>query len=178
MMSFYVRTAIDPEQILRSINGVVAEIDPDLPVDNLRTMPQQIKQNVFLDRLIGTMSTAFASLATVLAAIGLYGVLAFTVSQRTKEFGLRMALGADGARLRRMVLRQVALMAATGGLAGLGMAWFIGGAAESVLYQMQGHDPVVFGAAFLLLTAVALGAGYIPALRASQADPMKALRYD
>jgi predicted permease len=177
-MSFYIRTEIDPEQFLRSINSIVSKVDPNLPVEELRTMPQQVKENVFLDRFISTMSAAFAVLATLLAAIGLYGVLAFTVTQRTREFGLRMALGADGANVRRLVLKQVGVMAAIGGVAGLGMAWFIGGAAESQLFEMQGRDPVVFAAAFVVLGLVALTAGFVPALRASRVNPMKALRWE
>lgn len=177
-MSFYIRTAIDPEQFMRSINGIVSKVDANLPVEQLRTMPQQVQDNVFLDRLISTMSAAFAVLATLLAAIGLYGVLAFTVTQRTREFGLRMALGADGANVRRLVLKQVGLMALIGGLVGLGLAWAIGGAAESQLFEMQGRDPVVFTAAFLVLGLVALTAGFVPALRASRVNPMKALRWE
>lgn len=163
---------------MRSINGIVSRVDANLPVEGLRTMPQQVEENVFLDRLISTMSAAFAVLATLLAAIGLYGVLAFTVTQRTREFGLRMALGADGANVRRLVLKQVGLMALIGGLVGFGLAWAIGGAAESQLFEMQGRDPVVFTAAFLVLGLVALTAGFVPALRASRVNPMKALRWE
>jgi ABC-type antimicrobial peptide transport system permease subunit len=105
-------------------------------------------------------------------------VLAFTVTQRTREFGLRMALGADGANVRRLVLKQVGLMALIGGLVGFGLAWAIGGAAESQLFEMQGRDPVVFTAAFLVLGLVALTAGFVPALRASRVNPMKALRWE
>jgi predicted permease len=177
-MSFYIRTAIEPEQFLRSVQAVVTNVDADLPVEDLRTMPQQVKENVFLDRFVSTMSAAFAALATLLAAVGLYGVLTFTVTERTREFGLRMALGADAANLRSVVLRQVALMAVIGGLAGFGMAWGIGGAAESLLFEMQGRDPMVLGAAFAIHGIVALGAGYLPALRASRSDPKKALRWE
>jgi len=177
-MSFYVRTEIDPEQFLRSINVLVSKVDADLPVEELRTMPEQVRENVFLDRFISTMSAAFAALATLLAAIGLYGVLAFTVTQRTREFGLRMALGADGANVRMLVLRQVAAMAVIGGIVGFGLAWAIGGAAESQLFEMQGHDLGVFAASFIVLGVVALTAGFLPALRASRVDPMKALRWE
>jgi predicted permease len=177
-MSFYVRTAIEPGQFLKSVNTIVSKVDPNLPVEELKTMPQQARENVFLDRLISTMSAAFASLATLLAAIGLYGVLAFTVAQRTREFGLRMALGAQGSNVKALVMKQVALLAAVGGAAGLGLAWAIGGAAESQLYGMKGHDPAVFTTAFVVLGLVALGAGYIPARRASRVDPMKALRWE
>lgn len=177
-MSFYIRTAIEPEQFLKSVNTIVSKVDANLPVEELKTMPQQVRENVFLDRLISTMSAAFATLATLLAAMGLYGVLAFTVTQRTREFGLRMALGADRGTVQGLVLRQVARLAVVGGVIGLGIAWMIGGGAESQLFQMKGRDPMVFGAAFVVLSLVALGAGYLPARRASRVDPMKALRWE
>jgi len=177
-ISFYVRTSVDPEALLGTIPTVVARLDPNLPVEELKTMEMQVRDNVFVDRMITTMSTAFAALATLLAAIGLYGVLAYTVAQRTREFGLRMALGADGPRLRRMVLTQVAWMALIGGVIGLGAAIGIGRLARSLLYQMESTDPLVLAGAAVLLTAIALVSGFIPALRASRIDPMTALRYE
>ena len=177
-ISFYVRTAGDPTALLATIPKVVARLDPNLPVENLRTMPQQVRENVFLDRFISVLSTAFACLATLLAAVGLYGVLAYTVSQRTREIGLRMALGAAPARVRRMVLRQVGLMTIVGGAVGLAAAVALARLAQSLLFQMQGSDPVVLVGSAAALTLVALGAGFIPAHRASQVDPMSALRYE
>ncbi len=177
-IAFYVRTGMEPEQVLRTIPALIAGLDRDLPVEELRTMPQQVRENIFLDRLISTMSAAFAVLATLLAAIGLYGVLAFTVSQRTREFGLRMALGADGASVRGLVLRQVGLMAAVGGALGLALAYGIGREAESQLFEVQGHDPTVFAGAFVVLGLVALLAGFLPAHKASRVDPMRALRWE
>lgn len=177
-ISFYVRTETSPETFLRSIPGIVGALDSNLPVEEVRTMPQQVRENVFLDRMISTMSAAFAALATLLAAIGLYGVLAYTVTQRTREFGLRMALGADGANVRRLVLRQVGVMAAIGGAIGLALAIWIGRQAESQLFEVKGSDPVVFAAAFVLLAVVALAAGIIPAQRASKVNPMRALRWE
>ncbi len=177
-IAFYIRTRMDPNAFLRTIPDVVRRLDPDLPVEDVRTMPQQVRENVFLDRFIGTMSASFAVLATVLAAIGLYGVLAYTVSQRTREFGLRLALGADGARLRRLVLRQVGWMALGGGVLGLCLAALVGQGAESILFEVEGQDPFVFGAALLLLLLVALMAGLLPALRAARTDPMRALRWE
>jgi len=141
-------------------------------------MTAQIHENLLIDRFVTTMSAAFASLATLLAALGLYGVLAYTVTLRTREFGLRMALGADGVHVRRMVLRQVGLMTIVGAAIGLVSALALGRAAESLLYQMNARDPWVFGAATLALTVVALLAGFIPARRASRVDPMTALRYE
>ena len=108
-------------------------------------MEQQVRDNVFLDRMISTMSAGFAVLATLLAAVGLYGVLAYTVAQRTREIGLRMALGAAPNRVRAMVLRQVAVMTLIGGAVGLVGAVWAGRAAKSILYQMEGHDPLVLG---------------------------------
>jgi predicted permease len=176
--TFLVRTALAPEQLLAAIPPVVARIDANLPVEDLRTMPQQIKENVFLDRFITTLSAAFASLATLLAAIGLYGVLAYTVAQRTREIGLRMALGADGGHVRGMVLRQVGWMTLIGGIIGLAGAVGIGQLAKSLLYQMEGSDPTALAGAAIVLVLVALVAGFIPAQRASRIDPMKALRYE
>ncbi len=175
---FYVRTALDPDQVMSAVPGVIARLDPNLPVEELKTMPQQVRDNVYVDRVMSTLSAAFAALATLLAAVGLYGVLAFTVAQRTRELGLRMALGADGPRVRRMVLAQVGRMALVGGTIGLLAAIGLGKAASSQLYELEGYDPVVLVAATLLLALVALGSGFIPALRASRIDPMRALRYE
>ena len=177
-LSFYVRTTVDGDAFLQDIRRIMSRLDPNLPVDALRTMEQQARENVFLDRFISVLSAAFAMLATLLAAVGLYGVLAYTVAQRTREIGLRMALGAAPGRVRRMVLRQVGLMTIIGGIIGLGAALWIGRFAESQLYQMQGWDPFVLAGSALLLTAVATCAGLIPAHRASRVDPMTALRYE
>jgi len=141
-------------------------------------MEQQVRENVSEDRIITTLSMSFALLATVLAAIGLYGVLAYTVAQRTREFGLRMALGADGGTVRGIVMKQVGKMAIVGGLIGLAVAVAIGRFAQSLLFEIQGHDPLVLTASAIALGVVAIGAGFIPALRASKIDPMNALRYE
>ena len=177
-MTFYVRTGLAPEEVMGQITPLVARMDSDLPVDGLRTMEEQINENVFLDRFISTMSAAFAVLATILAAIGLYGVLAYTVAQRTREIGLRMALGASKDSVRGMVLKQVGRMVAIGGILGLAAAIGLGRAAESLLFGMEGFDGVVIGMVAVILGLVGFGAGYIPAMRASRVDPMQALRYE
>ena len=177
-INFYVRTAGEPEPFLANIPKVLARLDANLPVENLRTVPQQVRENVFLDRFISVLSASFASLATLLAAVGLYGVLAYTVSQRTREIGLRMALGAAPSRVRAMVLRQVGVMVLVGGVIGLAAAIGLGRFAQSLLYELQGSDPAVLAAAAVSLSLVALAAGFIPAHRASRVDPMSALRYE
>jgi len=177
-MNFHVRTSGDPNLLVRSIPGAIRRIDPNLPVEDLKTMPQQIKENVFLDRMISILSAAFAMLATILAAIGLYGVLAYSVVQRTREIGVRMALGASGANVRTMVLRQVVVMLAVGAVIGIAGAMGMAKGAQSILFQLSGADPVVMAAAVVALSLVSLGAGYVPALRASKIDPMQALRYE
>ncbi len=177
-LNFFVRTSLPPDDFLANVPKVLARLDPDLPVEELRTMPQQVRDNVFLDRFISMLSTAFACLATLLAAIGLYGVLAYTVAQRTREIGLRMALGAGPARVRTMVLAQVGRMTLVGGAVGLVAAVWLGRLAQSLLYQLTGWDPAVLTGAAVTLALVAFSAGFIPARRASLVEPMQALRYE
>lgn len=177
-MYFYARTRLPVEQLIAAIPPMMKRIDPGLPVQELRTMPQQFKENVFLDRMISVLSAAFALLATLLAAVGLYGVLAYSVSQRTREIGVRMALGADAGRVQWMVLRQVGVLVAIGTVIGALGAFAVGRAAQSLLFGLQGHDAQVFVSAVVLLAAVAFGAGWLPARRASRTQPMMALRYD
>src|SRR5207302_10105522 len=172
-----VRSA-EPAALLRALPAVLKRIDPGLPMNGLKTMPAQIRDNVSVDRLISILSASFAVLATLLAAVGLYGVLAYSVAQRTREIGVRMALGADTGRVRAMVLREMSGMMLVGSGIGLLGALGLGRAAQSLLFGLQGHDPVVFALAAVLLTLVALGAGYIPARRASLVDPVQALRYE
>jgi putative ABC transport system permease protein len=177
-MQVYVRASGDVAPVAAAITAVVKRLDPNLPIEDLETLPEQVRNNTYLDRMLTTLSAAFALLATLLAAIGLYGVLAYTVAQRTREIGLRMALGAAPDRVRRMVLRQVAMMTLVGALVGLAGALGVGKAAQSTLFQMTGADPAVLALSAAGLAVVALGAGLIPAHRASRVDPMRALKYE
>jgi len=177
-MHVYVRTSGDITQAASAIAAVVKRLDPNLPIEALETLPEQVRNNTYLDRMMTTLSAAFALLATLLAAIGLYGVLSYTVAQRTREIGLRMALGAAPNRVRGMVLRQVAIMTLVGVFVGLVGALGVGKGAQSMLFQMTGADPTVLALSAVALTLVALCAGFIPAHRASRVDPMRALKYE
>ena len=177
-ITFYVRSALEGNRLLGAIPTLMAGIDPNLPVDNLKALEQQVRENVYFDRLIGTLSAAFATLATLLAAVGLYGVLAYTVAQRTREIGVRMALGARGHNVRAMVLKQVSQMTAIGGMIGIVGAYFIGRFAQSLLFGLDGGDPYVMVGVASLIAVVAFGAGYLPARKASRVDPVHALRYE
>jgi predicted permease len=173
---FYVRTSIAPAAIIQAIPEVVARLDPNLPVAELTTLPRQVEENIYLDRMISTLSAAFAILATFLAAVGLYGVLAYNVAQRTREIGVRMALGAEGSRVQTMIIRQVGTLIAIGGAVGIAVAFGIGRAARSLLFGLAAFDGPAFAAAALTLGLVALAAGIIPARRASRIPPTEALR--
>jgi len=177
-MYFYIRSTLPTDQLLRAIPKAIKQLDANLPVERLTTLPQQVRDNVFLDRMISTLSAAFAVLATLLAAVGLYGVLAYSVAQRTREIGVRMALGATAGTVSRMVLRQVGMMTLIGAVIGIAGAIALGKGAQSLLYELKGWDPMVIALSAVLLALVALGAALIPALRASRIDPMQALRYE
>jgi predicted permease len=176
--TLYVRTSIAPHAVLQTIRAVVARLDPNLPVEQLRTMAEQVRVNENGSRVLATLAVAFAALATLLASIGLYGVLAYAVSQRTREFGVRMALGAAPGHVRRLVLRQLARITVAGAIVGVAGALVVGRAVESLLFRMNGHDPWVITAGVGVLLAVALAAGAGPAWRASRIDPLRALRYE
>ncbi len=177
-MTFYVRAGVEPGTLAQTVRQTVARIDPNLPLANLTTLQRQARENVFLDRLVMALSASLAVLATLLAAVGLYGVLAYSVVQRTRELGLRLALGAAPAVVQRMVLKQVAVKALVGGGLGLAAAIGLGRASEALLFGISGYDPLVLTAAVAVLSTVVLGAGYLPARRASKVAPMEALRHD
>jgi predicted permease len=177
-MNVYVRTAADPLQMASAVRGAVASIDPNLPLVNLRTMQAQIDANMANERLLSMLTGAFAGLATLLAAVGLYGVLAFNVARRTREIGIRMALGAGVAQVRRLVVGEVLLIIGMGTAIGLTAAWFAGTLVQSVLFGTQPADPWVFASAAGVLGLIALAAAYVPVRRATGVDPMIALRYE
>jgi predicted permease len=175
-LHFYVRTSGDPEALAPLVRRVVATLAPNVPVRELKTMRQQIEENVGAERLLSILTGSFAGVATLLAAIGLYGVLAYDVARRTREIGIRMALGARVAQVRGLVFRQVALTLAIGTSAGLVAAVAAGRLLQAALFGTAPWDPVVYGCALAVTVLMALAAAHVPARRASAVDPMIALR--
>ena len=176
--AYYIRYTGSSEVIADSIRSLVNSLDPNLPIDDLFEVTNVARENVFFDRLVSTLAMLFAVLATVLAAIGLYGVLSFMLAQRTREFGLRAALGAAPDSIRRMVLLHVAKLALIGTVIGVVLAIFLGRAAESMLFGIQPMDPLIIGSAVVILGLVISFSGYLPARKAARIDPIEALRYE
>lgn len=177
-LTYYARIAGDPGPLLAAIRPLLRDLDPNLPVEELKTLERQVEETVVTDRVMGGFSAALAILATILSAVGLYGVLAYTVAQRTREIGVRMALGAGRGRILGLVLGRVSRQMLVGGAVGLAFAFLLGRAVQSLLYQVEGVDPVAVVSALVLLTLVALLAAYVPALRANRVDPVEALRWE
>ncbi len=173
---FELRTSVDPMSLAGAVRKIVAEADGNLPVTDLRTQSEQIDETLFQERLLSRLSGFFAVLALVLASIGLYGLLSYEVSRRTRELGIRMALGADKRQLMRMVLRQGLLLALIGAGIGIGAAIGITRLMASMLYDVRPGDPATFASVCLLLLLVAVAACFLPALRAMRVEPMEALR--
>jgi predicted permease len=181
---FEVRTATDPTSLVASVRNVVREIDANLPLQNVKTQVEQANETLRMERLFAKLVTLFAVLAQQLAAIGLFGVLAYTVSQRTHEIGIRMALGANRGSVLRMILRQGMTLVVLGVVLGLAGAYVLTKYLESwielskMLFGVKVSDPLTYGVIAVLLTVVALIACYIPARRATKVDPLIALRYE
>ena len=171
-----VRTAGDPSSVANSIAAIVQSMDSDLPLDRVRTMDQLVDESLAGDRFATALLASFAVIALILAAIGIYGVMSFSVAQQTHEIGLRMALGAGPGQVLFLVLREGMLLALTGLALGLGGAYFVGRTMQSVLYGVTAIDPLAVGCVAVLLLGAAVVACYIPARRATQVDPMTALR--
>jgi len=177
-MTIYARTAGEPNQLMSSVRAKMRELDSNVPIYAMRTMDEQISNSLSTERMIASLSTVFGFVATVLAIIGLYGVMSYSVAQRTREIGIRMALGAEQGKVIGMVMREVVLLIAIGVAVGVPAALVLTRVVKSQLYGLEAHDPWTLGLATALLAMVACAAGYVPALRASRVDPMKALRYE
>jgi predicted permease len=176
--TFEVRTAVPPLSIANAVRRAVAETDRDVPVADLLTQEQQIRMSLSPERLAAGLIGSFGLIAALLAAIGLYGVMAYTVTRRTSEIGIRMALGAGCNDVLWMVLRGSLFMVAIGIGIGIPTALALTQVVREALYGIEPNDPVSFIAAGMLMLAVATAAAWIPALRAARVDPMQALRHE
>ena len=177
-LTFYARTERDPAAMAGTLRSVMNGLDANLPVNDLRTLDEQVNNSMNAARIVAALSAAMALLAALLAALGLYGVLAYVVAQRTREIGTRMALGAQAGDVLRMVMKQGLLLAVGGGVAGIAIALGVMRYLKSLLYGVEANDPVTIAAVIGLLLLVALAACWIPARRATRVDPMVALRYE
>jgi predicted permease len=176
--SMAVRTTGDPAQMSKSIAAAVHTVDPELALANIKTMDQIVSQSLVGDRFVTSLFASFATVALLLAAVGIYGVMAFAVAQRTHEIGLRMALGASQDHVLGLILKEGIVLAAIGLLIGLVGACFVGRAMRGLLYGVGTIDVAAFSAVAATMLVAALLACYVPANRASKVDPMVALRYE
>ena len=176
--SMVIKTSGDPKAVMKSVAAAVNSVDPDLPVAGVRTIDEIVSESLAIDRFSVVLFASFGTLGLLLAAVGIYGVMAFAVVQRTHEFGVRMALGAQRSRVIRLVLREGTILAVGGTLIGLGGAYLVGRAMQSTLYGVQALDVSAFAAISILLLLAALFACLFPALRASRVEPLEALRYE
>jgi len=177
-MVFLVRTEGDPQSIANSVRQVCLDLDKGVPVVRMKTEEEVVAGSLLLERTFALLSTAFAGLALLLACVGLYGTIGYSVTRRTAEIGIRMALGARSGRILLMVLSEVSLLVVAGIAIGLPLAWIAAKLLSHQLYELSPHDPVTIAGSVVAIIAITLLAGYAPARRASKIDPMVALRYE
>ena len=177
-LTFYVRAQADPANVFNTLRGAVREVDTSVPMYDMRTLDDQMEISLLTERLLAALSSVFGCLATLLAALGLYGVMAFMVTRRTREIGIRMALGAGQSSVVWMVMRETLMLAGIGVAIGLVGAYGVTRLIQAQLFGVQPTDLLTMAAAALGIAAVAALAGYIPARRATGIDPMTALRWE
>lgn len=179
MAMFYeLRTSGDPLALVQTVRKAVHDAAPAVPVTSVMTQTQRIDNTITQERAFANLCTAFAVLALTIACIGLYGTMAYAVSRRTTEIGVRMALGAERRRIIWMVLREVLALAAAGLAVGLVCAWGLLSAVKSFVFGIKPADPLAILIATAILVAALMLAGYAPAARASRIDPLTALRHE
>jgi putative ABC transport system permease protein len=176
-MTLTVRTTSDPASFAPVIEREVRAMDKDQPVSDVRTMDQWVSRTLSQARFSSTLLMTFAALALMLAAIGIYGVMSYAVSQRTSEIGIRLALGAESHDILNMIVGNAARLAGVGLAIGVALALALNRTLTSLLYETAGTDPATFAAVIGVLATVALVASYVPARRASRIPPVEALRY-
>jgi ABC-type antimicrobial peptide transport system permease subunit len=171
-----VRSSLSNAEINSRLRETLQPIAPDLSMSSLRTLQSLVDKSVSPRRFVVMLLGGFAAFALILASLGIYAVVSYSVSQRTQEIGIRMALGASARGVRTSILGQTLRLAAIGMAIGIGASWALAGALRSLLFGVNSADPVTFAAMLVILTGVAAIAGYLPARRASRIDPMVALR--
>jgi len=176
--TFYVKVRGTPEGAFQSIRTIVHNADPALPITYFRTLEEQVNRSLNTERILAALSAGFATLALVLSLVGLYGVMSFVVTQRTREIGIRLALGATRSAAVWLVLRDAVMMIAVGVAIALPCVWALGRMVESQLYDVKPTDPAMIATATLILCSATLGAALIPARRASAVNPTEALRFE
>jgi putative ABC transport system permease protein len=177
-VTYYVRTNIASSSVFNVVRNEVKQLDATMPIYEMKTVEGQLDETLLTDRLVALLSAGFGLLATILASIGLYGVMAFVVARRRKELGIRLALGAQPGVLIWMVMREVLMLLAIGLAVGIPSAMALGRYVSTVLYGIKPSDPWMATSTMVLLTLVSVAAGLIPARRASRIDPILALRYE
>jgi ABC-type antimicrobial peptide transport system permease subunit len=177
-MTLVVRTTGLPETAAAALRREIQAIAPEMPSATFTTLAGLVDVSILEERWIATLSSLFGALALVLAAVGLYGVMSYTAARRTREIGIRMALGAEGAAIRRALIGEALRVGAIGLAAGLPLALVAGRLVESFLYGLAPADPVTLAGAGALMLAIAALAAWLPARRASRVDPMEALRHE
>jgi ABC-type antimicrobial peptide transport system permease subunit len=177
-MMFYVRSAGDPGALGPSMRAAVRTADANVPLWEMSPITLRIADSIYVERLLAMLSIAFGVLATLLAALGLYGIVAFTVARRTAEIGLRMALGAQPGDMLRMVVLEAARLALVGIAIGSAVALAVSRLVESQLFGVEAANPVILTCAAALLALVALGAAMMPGVRAARINPVAALKYE
>jgi predicted permease len=177
-MTFYARSERDPLQLASTVQAVVKQMDANLPVFGVKTMVKVVEDDLFSARMVASLSACFAGLAALLAALGIYGVLAYVVVQRTREIGIRMALGAAAGHVRMLVMREVGSMVLIGVAVGLPVAYGLARYSESLLFEVHAWDPLAYASGLALIAMIALAACLLPARRATRVDPLVALRYE
>jgi putative ABC transport system permease protein len=176
--AFVVKAGMEPEGLTRQVREAIVAVDPEQPVFNVQTLAQRVDESLDQQRAPMLLLAAFAAVALVLSAIGIYGVLAYAVGQRTGELGVRMAIGAGRGHILQLILRHGAILTAIGLALGLAGALAGGQAMSSQLFGVSGRDPAIFLAVAAFLAAIAMLSCYLPARRATRVDPLSALRYE
>lgn len=175
---YQVRTRMQPSALFPALRNAIQSVDRDLPMIDYRTQREQINATMQIERAFAALTAGFGVLALALACVGIYGIMAYSVAQRTNEIGIRLALGAQPGQVRSMILRESTWLTSVGIIVGISAALGLTRLVKSMLYGVTPNDPVTLGAGVALLLAIALVAAWIPARRAASVQPMEALRHE